>query len=448
MGGYGYGFGAWRRRAGGGGAWSMASVLGSDGVWLRAGDITGYADGAGITTPWPDAGNGGNDATPAGSPLYVASSINGLPGVQITNAGRKFTSPPILGTQANTGFTMYGAVKRLSSGLRVWASHNGIRMYAGATDGLGYFNLEVPSPVQQTVGIQSLGTSFGIGSYQHFVMYDGAKCKMGLFGPAGYVVDTTSKTGNIGLSGSLIIGDLSIGGYQWSGEIAEVAMAQKAIADDDHFNIVDYLCTQYGFTSGIYTTRKKMVIFDGNSLTTSYNATAGNTYPERALALLGSTYAGRNVALGGANTAVQAAKARYNIDSHYSTVRAANIAVLWEITNDLKTNLNAADAITRYVAWCQGRRALGFKVVALTVLPRKLSDVYAAFEADRQTCNAYLRANWASFADALADVAADTRIGDAGDELNPMYYSDGVHLNNAGYAIIADYVVPAVQSLT
>lgn len=54
-----------------------------------------------------------------------------------------------------------------------------------------------------------------------------------------------------------------------------------------------------------------------------------------------------------------------------------------------------------------------------------------------------------TFADALADVAADTRIGDAGDELNTTYYhlTDRVHLNNAGYAVVAPIVKAAIDSI-
>jgi hypothetical protein len=59
---------------------------------------------------------------------------------------------------------------------------------------------------------------------------------------------------------------------------------------------------------------------------------------------------------------------------------------------------------TRYLQWCADWRAAGFKVVACTVLPRNNGGLYAGFEADRQTVNAQIRANWASFADALADM--------------------------------------------
>ena len=47
----------------------------------------------------------------------------------------------------------------------------------------------------------------------------------------------------------------------------------------------------------------------------------------------------------------------------------------------------------------------------------------------------------------IADVAADTRIGDDGDEDDATYYVDGVHLNDTGYGIVAQIVADAINTL-
>jgi hypothetical protein len=45
------------------------------------------------------------------------------------------------------------------------------------------------------------------------------------------------------------------------------------------------------------------------------------------------------------------------------------------------------------------------------------------------------------------DVAADARIGDAGDSDDPAYYApDRVHLTPTGLAIVADLVQPALAA--
>jgi hypothetical protein len=57
-----------------------------------------------------------------------------------------------------------------------------------------------------------------------------------------------------------------------------------------------------------------------------------------------------------------------------------------------------------------------------------------------------LRHGWRTFADGLADVASDPRIGDAGDNLDQQFYrSDGLHLGNAGNAVMAGVAAPVLE---
>jgi lysophospholipase L1-like esterase len=81
-------------------------------------------------------------------------------------------------------------------------------------------------------------------------------------------------------------------------------------------------------------------------------------------------------------------------------------------------------------------------VVVCTMLPRTGTD------AERAAYNTAIRANWATYADALADPAADARIGDNGDNADLTYYdADAVHLNDAGYAIAAAIIEPQILAL-
>ena len=59
--------------------------------------------------------------------------------------------------------------------------------------------------------------------------------------------------------------------------------------------------------------------------------------------------------------------------------------------------------------------------------------------------NTLLRDTWTQFADGLADIASDPRIGDAGDNLDQQFYgSDGLHPSNAGNAVMAGVTVPVL----
>lgn len=183
------------------------------------------------------------------------------------------------------------------------------------------------------------------------------------------------------------------------------------------------------------------MICDGNSLTAGQG---GTPYPTTLGTLLGPTATVTNKGVGAATTAARAADAEDDIDAYYNQY-VDNIAVLWEIRNSLYYGETLETVKTQYQNWCQGRRDAGFAVVAVTLLPGTANLNWD--ETNRQAINTWLRANYTSFADGLADVAADTRIGDAGDNLDGTYYTDGTHMTSAGYAIVAGIVKSTIDGL-
>ncbi len=52
------------------------------------------------------------------------------------------------------------------------------------------------------------------------------------------------------------------------------------------------------------------------------------------------------------------------------------------------------------------------------------------------------------WADAVADIGGDTTIGQTGDYSNGTYYSDGIHLTDAGHTIAATYITAAINAVT
>jgi lysophospholipase L1-like esterase len=192
------------------------------------------------------------------------------------------------------------------------------------------------------------------------------------------------------------------------------------------------------------------IVCDGNSLTAGSGANNATAYPPQLETLLRAT--GRNdcvsnIGIGGQVTTAMTAKAAAHIDANWEG-SPQKIVVAWECTNDLFFGTSAATAYSNFVSYCQARRAAGAQVVAVTVLPRSDAGTPGTFEASRQTVNTNIRANWATFADALADVAADTRIGDPGDELDTTYYTaDKVHMNSTGYGVVAEVVKNAILTL-
>ncbi|NIA02242.1 MAG: hypothetical protein GWP15_02565 [Nitrospirae bacterium] len=117
-------------------------------------------------------------------------------------------------------------------------------------------------------------------------------------------------------------------------------------------------------------------------------------------------------------------------------------------TNDLYFGADATTTYNSIVSYLQGRKTAGFEVIVTTILPRSGGATPLSFEADRQTVNSLIRANWSTFADGISDVALDSRIGDEGDELDTTYYaSDKVHMANTGYGIVASYATAAIKQI-
>lgn len=135
------------------------------------------------------------------------------------------------------------------------------------------------------------------------------------------------------------------------------------------------------------------------------------------------------------------ADAATQIDAYRQAGRP-NIVIVLEGTNDLGMLQDATAVYDNLVAYCNARRAAGFKVVIGTIPPSVFFN--GVQETRRQTVNTNLRANWATFADALADFAADSRLSN---NLNSTYYTDGTHWTQAGCQAAAEIVAMALITL-
>jgi lysophospholipase L1-like esterase len=188
------------------------------------------------------------------------------------------------------------------------------------------------------------------------------------------------------------------------------------------------------------------IVFDGDSITAGFPDHPN--YYDLALISVGGAYKARNVAIPGQQLTAMASAAASRVDAYRDPAVAKNVLVIWGGTNDIASGtLTGAQTHTALSSYCTARRAAGWKVVVVTMLPRSYAGDVGATETERTAYNTAIRANWATYADALADVAANTTIGDAGDELNATnYQSDHAHLKTAGATIVAGIVAPAVAA--
>lgn len=190
------------------------------------------------------------------------------------------------------------------------------------------------------------------------------------------------------------------------------------------------------------------VTFDGDSLTFGIGSTGGNDYPAQCAALLGSSYTKvLNAGVNGQQSTAAYADVGTQIDPQYDPARRS-IVVLWIGSNDVATGTAAATTQANIQNYCQWRQNVGFKVVIVTLLPRTEFNGNPTKTAAWSAMNTWLRANYTSWANAIADVQADSRIGDIGDENDTTYFdADKVHLNNTGYGVVAGIVRDVILSL-
>lgn len=137
-----------------------------------------------------------------------------------------------------------------------------------------------------------------------------------------------------------------------------------------------------------------------------------------------------------------------------------NIVVYAYGTNDLAAlspangdAVNAATVQSRIQAHCAAIRAANptVKIVVCTILPRNNSftggQTVTSFEASRLLINIWLRANYATFADGLADYGGDAFVGQLANVTDPTWMNGNLHPKARGHAYMGAYVVNAVNGL-
>lgn len=192
-------------------------------------------------------------------------------------------------------------------------------------------------------------------------------------------------------------------------------------------------------------TSNPRILFLGDSLTEGL--AVSQPYPF--LIVKPSTFTMYNLGVSSRTTAMINADADSMNNTYLGSNKADDIVVVWAGSADLYQAVGTSDAITTFnnlKAFCLKEKALGSKVVVLTMLPRPNNTVVFS-KTEYLAYNALIRAHWSEFADGLADVQSDPTIGTDASNYNTTYYADTVHLTQAGYAIVANYVQNTLHAI-
>ncbi len=125
---------------------------------------------------------------------------------------------------------------------------------------------------------------------------------------------------------------------------------------------------------------------------------------------------------------------------------AASVAVVVIGSNDLWLGGAAADTAAAVADLCGAVRSAGFKVIVGTITPRAAGSAaqQVTLSSAVSATNATIRGNYAAYADALLDWAADPRLADYTDAI---YFADGCHTTDAGDGVKAQLVKAVLDPL-
>lgn len=132
-------------------------------------------------------------------------------------------------------------------------------------------------------------------------------------------------------------------------------------------------------------------------------------------------------------------------DGLYSASLQLNVVVILFGANDIAAGYKSTQFEAALKAYALARRSRGFKVVILTTLPNSMITTNG-FDSQRTAANAATLAD-PSFWDAVADIASDPTMGNAANNRDTIYYSDGVHPTPLGNSYLTHYLTAALSLL-
>lgn len=413
-------------------------------LWLNADSLSGTTGT--VIQSWPDISGSGNNATAvsgaSGDCTLVSGSVAGHNSVLFSSANSVFTTPSFNAFPAKRGalvvvYKVNGTdvngslfVTTLGGSGSPWGAYS-------TPGGGSQFNKFYD-------GSSVLSTGTIADTFYHFeyqIWNRTGDTSLDWY-RSGILAKTFTIASNQASSNPLLIANDRSSPFDGC-QIAELISFPTSLSGAQVAQVNSYISQKYC---------RYQIVCDGNSLTSGQGAIGGLTYPidleRNNLSGFGTV---TSVGVSGQHTTDMITRAPTYVDAIIDPLATQRIVIAWEGTNDLfHGGINEAQALQNVITYCQGRRAVGYNVIICTVTPRTEANPPAGFEVNRRQLNADIRAQWPTFADGLADIAADANLGPQFAPDATTYYvgpGDNVHMNNAGYAIVARIIGNAVKPL-
>ncbi len=405
---------------------SSASTLTKTGTRVDAwSDLNG--SGLGVATSVNGAGF---------NPTFTQSLFGGLGGVDFNGSKYLESADAFTGLNWATGFTILAAGQYVGNFFGI-SDSVAVVMGAGIGNRMGLGTAGLSS-----IGLPLVPCVFG-------VRWNGTTMRFILNGQTYPVYEGTPIPGS-GAFGKLQIGMLA-GSGGIKAKFAGIQFFNSALSYADIATLSAVMQTKYAIADLSAPTYN--IVVDGNSLAAGYWTNDKTTMATGVLGVSGTTPMDMvNLATSAITTPALTARAAALVDPLLNTNVSANrcILIVWEITNDLSgTTQTDAAAYANIKAYCQARKAAGWKVIVCTCLPRTQAGINANFETYRLSVNASIVANATSegWADYVADIASNATLGATGASNNTTYFNDKIHMKSAGHAIASTYVTAALMEM-
>jgi hypothetical protein len=248
-------------------------------------------------------------------------------------------------------------------------------------------------------------------------------------------------------SASIMLGGNNVGA-DWKTGVFMIY--NRVLTDAEITRITRFYQKRFGY-SATRGTQTYNIVFDGDSICQGQNSTS-RPFHQVAMESVGlSLWNCWNTAKGGQTLQNIISGAAANVDPLYNSSLTSNknIIVISCLANSCNTNLRTpTDIQNDIISYCASRRSAGFGKIVMQTCHDRNDTVLSNFQSNRASVNTWIRDNVGSgYYDAVADVGADSSMGDVGDADNTTYFVDKVHPNDTGHGVIAGYIATALSSV-
>lgn len=235
--------------------------------------------------------------------------------------------------------------------------------------------------------------------------------------------------------------------FPYIGDILAIVAYDRTLSAPEIEDVMEFLTDEY---NSVPHNTDEIIVFDGDSLTAGTQSSDLKywAYPEQ-LSRLYSTGPPKivNIGIGGQQIQNVTAAAEAKTQLSHNIASTDKKLVFWMGSNDLNNARTGAQVwtdIETYVATVKATYPTAV-IIGLTVLER--GDNSGSEETERAALNALILGTSAADGgfDYTVDLTADARLADP---TNTLYFDvDGIHLNDDGYAVVAELVKAQLDAL-